>query len=51
MARKKKKVKVPKRRNMLALAMMMRHSKGASAGAHSQRGYNRKVKHKGKPSW
>mgnify|MGYP003154344421 CR=1 FL=1 len=50
MAKKKKKV-APKQRNMVAYAMMMRHSNGASAGAHSRRGYSRKVKHKGKPSW
>jgi hypothetical protein len=41
----------PKKRNMVAYAMMMRHSRGAGAGVHSRRGYTRKVKHKVKPSW
>ena len=48
---KKNKKTAPKRRSMVAYAMLMRHSNGGSAGAHSQRGYTRKVKHKGKPSW
>ena len=52
MARKKKKVKTPKRRNMLAVAMVARHSNGGSAGHHgSKRAYTRKVKHKGKDQW
>ncbi len=40
------KKKTPKKRNMVALAMRLRHKSGGSAGYHSHKGYSRKVKHK-----
>ena len=42
------KKKAPKTRNIVAFAMLQRHKNGGSAGYHSNKGYNRKVKHKGK---
>ena len=44
MAKKDKKVKVPKARNWLAVRARLR----GGAGAHSPNKYTRKVKHKGK---
>jgi hypothetical protein len=40
--------KPPKKRNMIALQMCIRHKNGGSAGYHSKKGYSRKQKHKGK---
>ena len=40
-----------KKRNVVALQMRLRHKNGASAGFHSNRGYCRKEKHKGKKEW
>ena len=45
---KSKTLKVPKRRNMQSYDMIFRFKNGGSAGYHSNKGYNRKVKHKGK---
>ena len=44
MAKSRKKIKVPKARNMVVVGLIER--KGAGAGFHSKRGYSRKVKHK-----
>ena len=48
-AKKNKKLKVPKARNMVVVGLIERA--GAGAGFHSKRGYSRKVKHKNKSSW
>jgi len=42
------KKKAPKRRNMEALMNRLRNTDGGSAGFHSNKGYTRKIKHKGK---
>ena len=40
--------KTPKTRNMVAFMGRLRNTTGGSAGFHSNRGYSRKIKHKGK---
>ena len=42
------KMKKPKRRNMLALAMRLRYGNGRGAGKHGHKGYKRHAKHKGR---
>jgi hypothetical protein len=37
-----------KRRNIIALQMRTRHKNGGSAGYHTNKGYSRKEKHKGR---
>ena len=48
-AKKNKKLKLPKTRNMVVVGLIDRA--GAGAGFHSKRGYSRKVKHKNKSTW
>jgi len=45
-----KKSKAPKARNMVAFMGRLRNTNGGSAGFHSDKGYSRKIKHKGKSS-
>ena len=45
-----KKSKPPKTRNMVAYMGRLRNTDGGSAGYHSDKGYSRKIKHKGKSS-
>ena len=42
------KKKTQKTRNMVAFMGRLRNTTGGSAGFHSNKGYSRKVKHKGK---
>ena len=42
------KKKAPKTRNMVAFMGRLRNTNGGSAGFHSDKGYSRKIKHKGK---
>ncbi len=45
---KSKTPKMPKRRNIQSYNMIFRFKNGGAAGYHSQKGYSRKVKHKGR---
>ena len=45
-----KKSKAPNTRNMVAYMGRLRNTDGGSAGYHSDKGYSRKIKHKGKSS-
>lgn len=47
---KSKTPKTPKRRNIQSYNMIFRFKNGGAAGYHSQKGYSRKVKHKGRQS-